>query len=81
MECRGWQAVSMQISAQMAHLANRFRGGGNRLIINRLHIIVCICEFWRKNMLSSGYLRGEAVRKNYATKVQKKIGICKYFML
>ena len=58
MECRGWQAVSMQISAQMAHLANRFRGGGNRLIINRLHIIVCICEFWRKNMLSSGYLRG-----------------------
>ena len=21
-------------------------------------MIVCICEFWRKNMLSSGYLRG-----------------------
>ena len=21
-------------------------------------MIVCICEFWRKNVLSSGYLRG-----------------------
>ncbi len=44
-------------------------------------MIVCICEFWRKNMLSSGYLRGifggEAVPKNYATKVQKKSDIRK----
>ena len=35
--------------------------------------------FWRKNMLSSGYLRGEAVSKNYATKVQKINDICKIF--
>ena len=31
--------------------------------------------------VSSGYLRGEVVRKNHATKVQKKIGICKCFMI
>ena len=40
-------------------------------------------SFGVKNVLSSGYLRGifggEVVRKNHATKVQKKIGICKLF--
>ena len=31
--------------------------------------------------VSLGHLRGEVVRKNHATKVQQKIGICKCISL
>ena len=46
-------------------------------------MIVCIYEFWRKKCaifgVSSGHLRGEVVRKNHVTKVQKKSDIRKIF--